>query len=506
MTDSGSVVQRTHAPHVLLAVTGSIAAFKAIQLTSDLKHKGYDVKVMLTEHAQQFVQPVTFESLCGNRVRTDMFPHMEYAQSIDTAGEPHIGISHIEDAKWADVIAVVPATANTIAKLACGIADNYVSSTLLAARCPVLIAPAMNTYMYAHPATQRNLQTIAHDGAVIIEPESGLLACNDIGRGRLASLDDIERAIDIVLHNNADCDIAAHHTSNAPHVQHAQHITSAYHARNVHIGSTSSTNSAGSTGSVGTTSDVDNTSNSSNTITKVLDPLRHALAGKHVLITAGPTQEPLDPVRYITNHSTGTMGYALARQAQAMGATVTLISGPVALSAPEHVNIVRVVTAQDMFAAVQEHFADCDIAIMAAAVGDFRPEHMADNKIKKQGKATMQLNLVANPDILAWAGAHRRTEQPQILCGFAMETQDLLAHASQKLLKKHADMIVANSLREEGAGFGTGTNVVTLLSAQPSPHAQQTGLGVYAVSLQRMEKSDVAQAILQELITQHNLA
>lgn len=433
METTTSAVESSRAPHILLAVTGSIAAFKALSLTSDLVHRGYEVRVMLTKSAEQFVTALSFESLAHTPVRTAMFPETEYSQSTDELGQRHIGISHIDDARWADIAVVVPATANTIAKLAHGIADNYVTSTLLALTCPVLIAPAMNTHMYEHPATQRNLQTCREYGMHIVEPASGILACNEVGKGRLADVQDIEQAIEQVLR----------HTTSQP------------------------------------------------------------LAGKRVLITAGPTQEPLDPVRFITNHSTGTMGYALAQQARDLGAEVTLISGPVSLSEPSGVQVVHVVTAQDMFQAVQQYYADCDIAIMSAAVGDFRPEQSSAEKIKKHGKTTLELTLVANPDILAWAGEHKRDENPQILCGFAMETQDLLANASSKLHAKHADMIVANSLRQEGAGFGTGTNIVTLLSPTPTPSSILGENGVYTTQFERMSKPQVAQAILQELIAQY---
>ena len=451
-------------PHILLAVTGSIAAFKALSLTSDLVHRGYDVRVMLTQSAQQFVTPLSFEALAHTAVRTDMFPEHEYSQSVDADGQPHVGISHIDDARWADIAVVVPASANTIAKLAHGIADNYVTSTLLAVTCPVLIAPAMNTHMYEHPATQRNLSLCQSYGMHIVEPDSGILACNEVGKGRLAAVADIEQAIEELLNTN---------TPNATNVL-------------------TMPNEQASTAPALTAQQQAQT-------------LQHQsydmpLAGKHVLITAGPTQEALDPVRYITNHSTGTMGYALAEQARDLGAEVILISGPVSISEPAGVHVIHVVSAQDMFAAVQEHYAQCDLAIMAAAVGDFRPEYVSKEKIKKHGKTTLELTLVANPDILAWAGAHKREQHPQILCGFAMETQDLIANASTKLRAKHADMIVANSLREEGAGFGTGTNIVTLLSPTASANSTLAGDGVHLTQFDRMSKPQVAQAILHELM------
>lgn len=449
-------------PHILLAVTGSIAAFKALSLTSDLVHRGYDVRVMLTQSAQQFVTPLSFEALAHTAVRTDMFPEHEYSQSVDADGQPHVGISHIDDARWADIAVVVPASANTLAKLAHGIADNYVTSTLLAVTCPVLIAPAMNTHMYEHPATQRNLSLCQSYGMHIVEPDSGILACNEVGKGRLAALADIEHAIEELLSTNTQ--VAAAQVSTA-------------------LVSTSQISRA--------QQQAQESQHQSHDL---------PLAGKRVLITAGPTQEALDPVRYITNHSTGTMGYALAEQARDLGAEVTLISGPVSINEPAGVHVIHVVSAENMFAAVQEHYAHCDLAIMAAAVGDFRPEYVSKEKIKKHGKTTLELTLVANPDILAWAGAHKREQHPQILCGFAMETQDLIANASTKLRAKHADMIVANSLREEGAGFGTGTNIVTLLSPTASANSTLAGDGVHLTQFDRMSKPQVAQAILHELM------
>lgn len=362
---------------VVLGVSGGIAAFKAAQLTSDLIKKGYDVEVIMTQNATEFIAPLTFESLTKHNVMVSTFEKV-----ADRS------VKHISIAQRADVFVVVPATANVIAKFVHGIADDMLTTTFLAATCPKIICPAMNTNMYENPVTQRNLKACKELGYTIIEPESGYLACGDTGKGKLADIKHIMDYIEQTLAQNA------------------------------------------------------------------------VLQGKHVLITAGPTQEALDPVRFISNHSSGKMGYEIARAAQHMSAEVTLISGPCSLQPPFGVTCIHVTSAQDMFDAVKEHYKDADFIIKAAAVGDYRAECIADNKIKKQGDV-LELKFVKNPDILAYVGAHKNDHQ--VLCGFAMETQDLVNNASDKLHKKSCDMIIANNLKVKGAGFQHDTNVVTMI-------------------------------------------
>lgn len=363
---------------VVLCVTGGIAAYKAADLVSKLRHAGAAVRVLMTESATAFITPMTFETLSANRVVVDTFDR-------DFAWE----VEHIALAKAADVFVIAPATANIIAKAAHGIADDMVSTTLLATRAPVVIAPAMNTGMYDNPATQRNLETLRARGFHIVDPAAGRLACGDDGRGKLADTA-------ALLHG----------------------------------------------------------------IEKALTP--QDLQGRRVLVTAGPTQEALDPVRYLSNHSSGKQGYALAARAAMRGAEVTLVSGPTALDTPAGVTLVRVVSAREMYDAVLARAAGQDFIIKAAAVGDYRPAHMAEEKMKK-GADELTVELTRNPDILAALGGYKRPGQ--LLCGFAMETQNLLENASGKLQRKHCDMLVANSLRDEGAGFQTDTNRAALLFA-----------------------------------------
>ena len=363
---------------VVLCVTGGIAAYKAADLTSKLRHAGAQVRVLMTESATQFISPMTFETLSGYRTVVDTFDR-NFAWEVE----------HVSLAKAADVFVIAPATANVIAKAAHGIADDMVTTTLLATRAPVVIAPAMNTGMYDNPVTQQNLQTLRERGFHIIDPAAGRLACGDTGRGKLPEtpvlLWGIERAL--------------------------------------------------------TPQD---------------------LHGRRVLVTAGPTQEAMDPVRFLSNHSTGKMGYAVAARAAMRGAEVTLVSGPTALATPEGVRRVDVVSARDMYDAVISRADQQDMVIKAAAVGDYRPAETATEKLKK-GDGEMSVALARNPDILAELG--RRKHPGQLLCGFAMETQNLLDSAADKLKRKNCDMLVANSLRDKGAGFGTDTNVATLLFA-----------------------------------------
>ncbi|HJB04242.1 MAG TPA: bifunctional phosphopantothenoylcysteine decarboxylase/phosphopantothenate--cysteine ligase CoaBC [Candidatus Merdibacter merdigallinarum] len=380
---------------IVLGVTGGIAAFKAAQLASDLIKKDYDVEVILTKNATQFITPLTFEALIDHNVVVDTFEKVQ-----------NRSIHHISIAKKADLFILVPASANVIAKVAHGIADDMLTTTFLACNKQKVICPAMNTQMYENPITQENLQRCRDLGYAILEPAVGHLACGDTGKGKLCNLQDILDYVDRFFHRS------------------------------------------------------------------------DLLKGKRVLITAGPTQEALDPVRYLTNHSSGKMGYSLAQAALDMGAEVTLISGPVQLTAPKGVRFYPVTTAKEMFDAVCAHCDTADFIIKAAAVGDYRPLHVSEQKIKKDGER-LHVEFVKNPDILAYLGEHKRPHQ--IICGFAMETQNLLENAQAKLENKHCDMIVANDLHTEGAGFQSDTNIATILdrsSRTPCPKMSKYALGV----------------------------
>ena len=380
---------------IVLGVTGGIAAFKAAQLASDLIKKDYDVEVILTKNATQFIAPLTFEALIDHNVVVDTFEKVQ-----------NRSIHHISIAKKADLFILVPASANVIAKVAHGIADDMLTTTFLACNKQKVICPAMNTQMYGNPITQENLQRCRDLGYAILEPAVGHLACGDTGKGKLCDLQDILDYVDRFFHRS------------------------------------------------------------------------DLLKGKRVLITAGPTQEALDPVRYLTNHSSGKMGYSLAQAALDMGAEVTLISGPVQLTAPKGVRFYPVTTAKEMFDAVCAHCDTADFIIKAAAVGDYRPLYVSEQKIKKDGER-LHVEFVKNPDILAYLGEHKRPHQ--IICGFAMETQNLLENAQAKLENKHCDMIVANDLHTEGAGFQSDTNIATILdrsSRTPCPKMSKYALGV----------------------------
>jgi len=364
--------------HVLLGVTGGIAAYKAANLASLLVKCGAQVHVVMTENATQFITPLTFETLTGRRCIVDTFERNFTFE-----------VEHISLAQKADIALVAPATANVIAKLAAGLADDMLTTTLLACRCPCVVAPAMNTAMYQNPVTARNLKTLEELGFLLVPPAVGRLACGDEGPGKLPE----------------------------------ETVLMEY-------------------------------------LRKALSP--QDLRGKQILVTAGPTQEALDPVRFITNHSSGKMGYAIARCAALRGADVTLVSGPTALPVPAFVTPVPVVTARDMFEAVTGLSERQDIIIMAAAVGDFRPVGVAEEKIKKAHGQGVQLQLTENPDILQWLGAHK--SRGQIICGFAMETQNLVDNAREKLRRKQIDLIAANDLREAGAGFQVDTNRITIIT------------------------------------------
>ncbi len=363
---------------VVLGVSGGIAAYKIAGLASMLKKQHANVEVIMTKNATNFITPVTFETLTGTKCLVDTF---------DRNFEFHV--EHIALAKKADVFMIAPATANVVAKVAHGIADDMLTTTFLACRKPKLIVPAMNTGMYENPVTQDNLDICRGYGMKVIEPVCGYLACGDTGAGKMPEPAELFEHIMLEIACEKD------------------------------------------------------------------------LAGKKILVTAGPTREAIDPVRYITNHSTGKMGYAIARAAARRGAEVTLVSGPVNLPAPLGVKLVPVVSARDMFEAVTETSAGQDVIVKAAAVADYRPPHVGTEKTKKKD-GDMSISLERTDDILAWLGAHRRAGQ--VLCGFSMETQNMLENSKAKLEKKNIDMIVANNLKVEGAGFGTDTNVVTVIT------------------------------------------
>ena len=363
---------------VLLGITGGIAAYKMANVASGLRKAGATVHVIMTENATKFITPLTFETLTNNRCVVDTF-----------ARDFQYDVKHISLAKAADLILIAPATANVIAKLANGLADDMLTTTVLAARCKKLVAPAMNTAMLENPITQDNLAKLKKYGFGIIEPAVGMLACKDVGSGKLPEPETLLDCIAMELARDKD------------------------------------------------------------------------MAGLHVTVTAGPTQEALDPVRYLTNHSTGRMGYAIAREAMLRGADVTLISGPTALKPVPGVKTVDVVSAKDMFEAVQAILPETDILVKAAAVADYRPISIAEDKIKKQD-GDMAIPLERTDDILGWVAEHRHPGL--FVCGFSMETRDMIENSRKKLDKKHLDMIAANNLKVAGAGFGVDTNVVTILT------------------------------------------
>ena len=391
---------------VVLGITGGIAAYKMANVASALRKTGAEVRVIMTKNATNFITPITFETLTGQKCMVDTFDR-----------DFKFEVTHIETAKAADLILIAPATANVIAKMAHGIADDMLTTVVLAARCPKLVSPAMNTGMLENPITQDNLKTLEKYGFGIIPSESGVLACKDKGSGRLPKE---EVLLDYIYRELA----------------------------------------------------------------RPKD-----MQGLRVTVTAGPTQESLDPVRYLTNHSTGRMGYAIAREAMLRGAEVTLISGPVSLAPPPFVKVVPVVTAQDMFEAVAARLNDTDILIKAAAVADYRPAHVAEDKIKKTGAGDLnQLALERTQDILGWVAQHRH--EGLYVCGFSMETQNMLENSAAKLEKKKLDMVVANNLKVAGAGFGVDTNVVTMITKNG------------AQELPLMSKNEVAGQLLSAILRQ----
>ena len=387
---------------VILGVTGSIAAYKMANLTSMLKKLQCDVHVIMTKNATQIINPITFETLTAHKCLVDTFDR-----------NFNYNIEHVALGEKADVVLVAPASADVIGKMAAGIADDMLTTTLLACKCKIMVAPAMNTAMYENVVVQNNLKKLKEFGMEVIEPDSGRLACGVDGKGKLPSE---EMLLEYIL-------------------------------REIQF--------------------------------------EKDMLGKKVLVTAGATQEAVDPVRYITNHSTGKMGYALAKIAMRRGADVTLVTAPTHLPVPLFVDVVPVKSAADMFEAVKERAPQMDIIVKAAAVADYTPVSVSDEKIKKK-EGDMSLPMKRTTDILAYLGEHRKPGQ--FLCGFSMETENLVENSREKLVKKHADLIVANNLRDEGAGFGTDTNVVTLVMEE----------GI--VELPCMSKEQVAEAILDAII------
>lgn len=387
---------------VLLGVTGSIAAYKIANLASMLVKLHCNVHVIMTKNATNFINPITFETLTNNRCIVDTFDrNFQY------------NVEHVSLAKQADVMMIAPASANVIAKLSHGLADDMLTTTALACTCKKIVAPAMNTQMYNNPITQNNLKTLASYGFEVIEPASGYLACGDQGAGKMP---EPEVLLDYILKEIA-CE--------------------------------------------------------------------KDMTGMNVLITAGPTQESLDPVRYITNHSTGKMGYALATCAMLRGAKVTLVTGPTNLKRPPFVTVVEIKSAQEMFDAVTCRADEQDVIIKAAAVADYTPAVVSDQKVKK-ADGELQIDLKRTQDILKHLGEHKKANQ--FLCGFSMETENMLENSRKKLTKKNLDMIVANNLKVAGAGFGTDTNVVTLITKDSE------------LELDIMSKTDVANRILDEIM------
>lgn len=386
---------------ILLGVTGSIAAYKSVNLTSLLKKRGCDVHVIMTQNATNFINPITFETLTEHKCLIDTFDrNFQY------------NVEHIALAKKADGVLIAPASANVIGKMANGIADDMLTTTVMACTCPVVLAPAMNTNMFRNPIVQDNLDKLRRFGYHVVQPASGLLACGDVGEGKMPEESLLIAAIEKEIACEKD------------------------------------------------------------------------MAGMNVLVTAGPTQESMDPVRYITNHSTGKMGYELAKAAMLRGANVTLVSGQTSLTPPPFVDVVKIKSAQDMFEAVTSRAPECDLVIKAAAVADYTPATVNEDKTKKKD-GDMSIPLVRTQDILKYLGEHKKPGQQ--LCGFSMETRDMLENSRVKLEKKNADMIVANNLKVSGAGFGTDTNIVTLITRDN------------VEELPIMSKAEVAHAILDKL-------
>lgn len=391
---------------VVLAVSGSIAAYKIASLASALKKLHANVQVLMTKNAVNFINPITFESLTGNKCLVDTFDrNFQYS------------VEHVALAKQADVVLVAPASANVIGKIAHGIADDMLTTTVMACKCKKIIAPVMNTNMFDNPILQDNLKILEHYGYEVISPAVGYLACGDTGAGKMP---EPELLLQYILREIA---------------------------------------------------------------------YEKDMQGKRVLVTAGPTQESIDPVRFITNHSTGKMGYAIAKMCMLRGAEVTLVSGPTSIAKPEFVHVVDVVTAKEMYEEVTKRAKDQDIIIKAAAVADYRPKSVSSEKMKKKDD-DLAIPMERTDDILKFLGEHKK--EHQFLCGFSMETENMLENSRKKLEKKHLDMIVANNLKVEGAGFAGDTNVVTIITGQEE------------VSLGKMTKEETALRILDEILKATN--
>ena len=391
---------------VVLAVSGSIAAYKIASLASALKKLHANVQVLMTKNAVNFINPITFESLTGNKCLVDTFDrNFQYS------------VEHVALAKQADVVLVAPASANVIGKIAHGIADDMLTTTVMACKCKKIIAPAMNTNMFDNPILQDNLKILEHYGYEVISPAVGYLACGDTGAGKMP---EPELLLQYILREIA---------------------------------------------------------------------YERDMQGKRVLVTAGPTQESIDPVRFITNHSTGKMGYAIAKMGMLRGAEVTLVSGPTSIAKPEFVHVVDVVTAKEMYEEVTKRAKDQDIIIKAAAVADYRPKSVSSEKMKKKDD-DLAIPMERTDDILKFLGEHKK--EHQFLCGFSMETENMLENSRKKLEKKHLDMIVANNLKVEGAGFAGDTNVVTIITGQEE------------VSRGKMTKEETALRILDEILKATN--
>jgi phosphopantothenoylcysteine decarboxylase/phosphopantothenate--cysteine ligase len=393
---------------ITLGVTGGVAAYKSAELVRRLQQEGHSVQVVMTRAACEFVTPLTFAALSGQKVITDLFPKSSTGEAnLDSA------IEHIAVAQRTDLLLVAPATADILAKFARGLADDFLSTLYLASTAPVIVAPAMNVNMWQHAATQENLAVLKVRGVHVVEPNAGYLACGMTGPGRLAELDEILKAVQEIAQTKRD------------------------------------------------------------------------LAGETLLVTAGPTCEDIDPVRYITNRSSGKMGYAVAEAGARRGAKVTLISGPTALAAPEGVERVDVRTAEEMLVAARKHFPSCSLAVFAAAVADYRPAEPASSKIKRS-KEALTIRLEPNTDILATLA---KEKGERIIVGFAAETDRVAENARKKLAQKNADLIVANDVTAEGAGFDLDTNIVTLFSRDGRD-----------LPLPRMSKAEVAERILDEAV------
>ena len=383
---------------ILLGITGGIAAYKAVEIVSRLRKLHAEVKVIMTDAAKEFVTPLTFQTMSGNVVHNEMFNQLY-----------NMDVEHISLAKWADLILVAPASANTIAKIRYGIADNMLTTVLLARRCPLVLAPAMNTVMYEQSINKENILHLQNNGVYFLEPGEGLLACGDTGAGKMMDPIDIIERLEMIVS-------------------------------------------------------------------------KKDLEGKNIAITAGPTKERFDPVRFVSNHSSGKMGYALAEAARNRGANVTLISGPTNLKKPWGIDFVQVESTQDMFKAVENCFDKIDILIKAAAPSDFRPAEYKEEKIKKSGKETLSIELQPNPDIAKHFG---KIKKNQTIVGFAAESHNLEEHAKRKMQEKGFDFIVANNITQEGAGFNSDTNIVEIFESNGKKH-----------SIPQIPKTELAEVIL----------